>query len=153
MERIATREATLYSAAAATENGAVLSCEGVGAIGVQLVNGSGTFTVTFRVSNDNSNWVDVPAFNMNTGVAATTATASGMYVVSVGGAKHFKAEITAASGCSLTGTAFLYEGAATDLFGADDLSALLTELKLKANLTETQPDSAASLPLPCSWGP
>ena len=36
----------------------------------------------------------------------------------------------------------------TDLASSADLTSLLTELKLKADLTETQPVSAASLPIP-----
>ena len=55
---------------------------------------AGTATVNFEMSADNSTWVACLAQNVETGVVATTATATGHYYVCVAGAQTFRARIS-----------------------------------------------------------
>ena len=120
----------LHTAASATARGNLVPCGGVGAVGVQVANTGGTFTITFEATVDGTTWVAVPGVNKATGVTATTTSATGIYIVDIGGCAQFSARISAASGCSVTCTAFLYEGGAADLLGdTGDFEAMLTALQ------------------------
>lgn len=84
---------TLYTAAGADTDGAVVPCAGVATACVQL---SGTLTsvvVYFEGTVDGSNWVGVLGWNRNTGVKALSATAAGLYVVDVTALTAFRARL------------------------------------------------------------
>jgi hypothetical protein len=97
----------------------LVPCHGVGVVGVQVANSGGTFTVTFEGTADDTNWVAVQAANMNDGAVATTTSAAGIFVVPVAGLSRFRARISAASGCSLTATALLFESGGVTLADID----------------------------------
>lgn len=116
------RQVTLHTSATATADGTFVLCHGAGAVGVYIANSGGTFTIAFETTVDNTNWVACEALKKSDNTRVTTTSATGWYVANVGGANQFRARISAASGCSLTATAIVYEGEIVDLTGADDLS-------------------------------
>ena len=89
--------AKLQDAAAATGNGAALNVAGSARLGVQV---SGTFvaTVTFETLIDGTNWVATAVNPVGGGAAVTTATAPGLFTVSIGGLAQFRARVTWTSG-------------------------------------------------------
>ncbi len=118
------RKVTHHSAASATATGAVMNCTGlVGA----LVQITGTFvaTVTFQGTVDGSNWVAIPAVNLNNGAVATTATAAGLYWVSFAGMRLFRANMAWTSGTSITATGI----------GVSDAPGSLAEIQMRAEGT------------------
>lgn len=74
-----------------------LAQPGTATVMVQLVV-TNTNTTTFEVNvnqGDSPTWVAIPATNVNTGVAATTATASGIYRCDVAGCREFRVRCSA----------------------------------------------------------
>lgn len=96
--------AILHSAAVAAADGAIMDVRGCATVSAQVV-GITTATITWKVRNDGSNWVTVPAKNKATGVEATTATADGIYDIPVHGCTEFIADITAWTAGTITVTA------------------------------------------------
>ena len=110
------RKVTFHSAASATATGTVMNTTQVASVLVQI---TGTFsaTVTFQGTVDGSTWVAVQGVNLNDGSVATTATAAGLYLVPMAGARKFRCDLTWASGTSITVT-----GIGTDRAGSVDLA-------------------------------
>lgn len=106
--------AVLQDAVAATGNGAVMEVtgRGGGALATLVAQVTGTFTATITwegtvgvSSTQTSNtWVAIPAENITTGAVATTATAAGIYRMSVAGLSQVRARVTWTSGTSVTVT-------------------------------------------------
>lgn len=95
--------ATLQSAAVAVGNGTTLTTERWNAARVRVTIAA-TATVTFEVQTDNTNWDAVIATNVTTDVRATTATATGTYIVVTNGAP-LRARISAWTSGAVTVTA------------------------------------------------
>lgn len=96
----------LHNAEAGTADGASVDCTAVGQGGfgvlcVQLSGISGE-TVTFEATVDGTNWIAVQATNLNDGVAATTATANGIYRVTILGLLKFRARISTGGAGTVT---------------------------------------------------
>ncbi len=94
----------MQNAATGTGNGTVLMCEGYAFASFQL---SGTFsaTITFEVTVDETNWIEVQAKNENDGSISTTATAEGIYSFYVAGYARARARISLYGSGSVTVTA------------------------------------------------
>jgi len=67
---------------------------------------SGTFvaSVAWQTTIDGTNWIAIQGENLNSGAVATTATAAGLYRISVAGLRLFRAYMTWTSGTSITAT-------------------------------------------------
>lgn len=102
-DQVMTFNATLQSAAAATGNGTAMNVGGLSQVGVQIA-GITTATVTFEGTLDGTNWVAIRAYNMNSGAAATTATADGLLVLPVMGLTQIRARISAYTSGTITVT-------------------------------------------------
>lgn len=88
----------MQDGAEALGNGTPINCPGHGTCTVQIT-GITSATVTFEATLDGANWVAVLFTNLNTGNAATTATADGIYRASCAGFALVRARIsTYASG-------------------------------------------------------
>ena len=88
---------TFHSAAGATATGTVLNCAGMSSLVVQI-SGSFSATVTWQASVDGTNYIAIQAENMASGAVATTATAAGLYRLSVAGLRLFRANMAWVSG-------------------------------------------------------
>src|SRR3990172_8782432 len=84
---------TLQDAAGANGNGNALNIGDYAAVALQI---TGTFgaTVNFEANLDSSNYVAVEALNLNDGTKATSATATGLFVVPVAGMAQFRARVS-----------------------------------------------------------
>ena len=93
----------LQAAAAATGNGTAMAVAGIHTVTVQV---SGTFagTITFEGTQDNTNWVALRAYNLTTGVVATTTTGAGIFAICVVGLQHFRARVSAYTSGAITAT-------------------------------------------------
>lgn len=91
----------LQNAAVATGNGNLLSTNDLASVSFQV---TGTFvaTVTFEGTVDGATWVGLSAAPLSGGVAATTATTTGIYVASCAGLSQVRARVTWTSGTSVT---------------------------------------------------
>ena len=91
----------LHSLATATANGEVLNTRAFTDVTFQI---SGTFvaTVTFEGTLDGSNWIAFRATNLNSGTAATTAAAAGLYTATIGGLTSVRAGISLYTSGSVT---------------------------------------------------
>lgn len=89
----------LQDAAGATGNGEEVTCTGNPNGGLSTVSLyvaiSNTATVTFEATIDGTNWVAIQGTNLNTGAAASTATATGMFRFTVLGLLKFRARVSA----------------------------------------------------------
>jgi len=94
-------DVTFQNAAAATANGVAANVEDYAILGAQV---TGTFvgTITFEGSADGTNYVALEAINTATGAKATTATAAGVYRMSVAGLQTVRARLAWTSGTSIT---------------------------------------------------
>lgn len=92
---------TFLDAAAATGDGTKLAVNSYGLIAIQVV---GTFvgTITWEISNNNSDWVGVPALNKTTDVASLTATVPGIYEISLPGVTFVRARVSAYTSGTIT---------------------------------------------------
>lgn len=102
---------TLQSAAVATGNGTAVECTPVSdgpyySLTAQ-VQGITTATVTWEGTVDGSNWVAIQATNLNSGAAATTATADGLFRLTVLGLRQVRARISAYTSGTITVTGVL----------------------------------------------
>lgn len=102
---------TLQSAATATGNGTAVDCTPVSdgpyySLTAQ-VQGITTATVTWEGTVDGSNWVAIQATNLNSGAAATTATADGLFRLTVLGLRQVRARISAYTSGTITVTGVL----------------------------------------------
>lgn len=127
-------------------------------MGSLSVSVTGTYTgvLSIQMTVDDLVWETVGFSclkDATTGVLTTTIPtgATGIYQVVVAGAS--KIRVTALAAVTGTAVVTLKGGTVTQVDSTGEATAakqdlLLTELQLKADLTETQPVSAASLPLP-----
>jgi hypothetical protein len=101
----------LQLAATGTGNGTAAECTivsdgGFTTLTVQITGISGD-TITFEGTVDGSNWVAFQFTNLNTGTAATTATADGLYRATVLGLKSVRARVSTWSAGTITITGYL----------------------------------------------
>lgn len=85
---------TLQSGATATGNGTALDCSGYSVAAVQI-DGITTATITFEATVDGDNWVAVQAENLANGSEGTTATADGLFRLSLFGLAQIRCRISA----------------------------------------------------------
>jgi len=101
----------MQNAAVATGNGTAMECtaatRGAMTVLTMQVQGITTATITFEATIDGSNWVAVQATNLNSGSAATTATADGLYRLTVLGLVSVRARISAWTSGTITVTGIL----------------------------------------------
>ena len=88
----------LYSAAGADTNGVTVFCDGLATVCVQLTGTLTSATIYFEGTVDDDTvavptWVGVLGWNRTTGAKALTATAVGLYVISVQGLSQFRARL------------------------------------------------------------
>lgn len=102
------KRAIFQNAAAATANGtahdATPSSDGPYYSCTFQVQGITTATITWEATIDGSNWVAVRAENLNSGTLATTATADGLYRLTVLGFAQVRARISAYTSGTITVT-------------------------------------------------
>ena len=88
---------------------ATAAADGVYATLTAQVVGITTATITWEGTVDGTNWVAIQATNLNTGSAATTATADGLYRINVTGLLKVRARISAWTAGTITVTGVLTE--------------------------------------------
>lgn len=97
---------TLLNGVQATGAGKSLECiqELVGTYAVVTcqVTGLSGDTITWQASKDGTNWYSVRFTNLGTDVAATTATADGIYRMTVLGIEYVRPNVTAYSAGTIT---------------------------------------------------
>lgn len=101
------RQTVMQSAAVATGNGTAINTidvDGAFSVATMQVTGITTATITFEVTNDGTNWVGILAENLTTGTEATTATADGIYRVTVLGVRQLRARVSAWTSGTITVT-------------------------------------------------
>jgi len=96
-----TQPFTFQSAAGATGNGNVMDVSDFATVMMQV---TGTFvgTITWEVSNDGTNWLSIRGTPDTTAWGLTTATAVGMYYITVGGCRYLRARISAWTSGAIT---------------------------------------------------
>lgn len=99
---------TLQNAVVAIGNGTAISCTEAGDgsweyLTLQIAGISGD-TITWEATVNGSNWIAVAVTNLNTGNAATTATADGLYRMLVRGLTSFRARVSTYSAGTITVT-------------------------------------------------
>ncbi len=98
---VSTLSATLQSGAVATGTGVLFDCGGMTCLSAQ-VTGSGTWTITWEFTVNDSDWVSVLAANDTTLVTSTTTSSTGVYSIPIAGKSQFRARISAWSSGSVT---------------------------------------------------
>ncbi len=83
----------LHSGTTVAAEGSIMDVREYASVGVQ-VTGISVATITFRANIDGSNYVDIIAYNISTGLQATTATSDGIYIADVTSFSEFKADLT-----------------------------------------------------------
>jgi hypothetical protein len=129
MTTFTVKKHVFQSAAVATGNGTAMIVAGLGTLGVQ-VEGITTATVTFEGTIDGATWYSIQAMNVADGTVGTTATADGLFIVSVAGLDQFRARISAWTTGTLTVT-----GRATSNSGSGGVSADIDVTTMPANVT------------------
>ena len=105
MTTFTVKKHTFHSAAGTTGNGTALTVAGLSTLGIQI-EGITTATLTFQGTIDGSTWYSVQAMNVADGSVATTATADGLFVVSVAGLDQFRVALAWTAGSvTVTGRA------------------------------------------------
>lgn len=98
--------AIMQNAATATGNGTAIECiagtRGAMSVLTLQVTGITTATLTFEVTNNGTDWVAVLAENITTGAEATTATANGIYRITILGLVQARARISAYTSGTIT---------------------------------------------------
>jgi len=101
----------MQPAAVATGNGTAIECtEVAGGACKQLalqVQGITTATITWEATIDSTNWKGLLVTPLDTGTAALTATADGIFRVDVTGLAQFRARISAWTSGAITVTGIL----------------------------------------------
>ncbi len=100
---IPTLSATIQSGATATGNGTLFNCGGFSCLSAQ-VSGSGTWTITWEVTENDVDWVGVLAANITTLATSLTTSTTGIYDIPIAGISQFRARVSAYSGGSVTVT-------------------------------------------------
>lgn len=96
----------MQSAAVATGNGTAATCTSGGngsytTLTMQVV-GITTATITWEATIDGTNWVAIQTTNLNTGTAATTTTADGLFRLTSLGLTSVRARISAWTAGTIT---------------------------------------------------
>ena len=96
----------MHNAAAATGNGVAVTVtatgEGAYSYGAIQLEGISGDTVTFEGTIDDSTWYATPATNITSGTAANTATADGIYRLTIYGLKKVRVRISTYSAGAIT---------------------------------------------------
>lgn len=96
----------MQSAATATGNGTAIDCtdasSGAATALTMQITGITTATITFEATVDGSNWVAVQTTDLNAGTSATTATANGIYRLTVLGLLQVRPRISAYTSGTIT---------------------------------------------------
>lgn len=96
----------MQNAATATGNGTAMDCTAItrGAMTAltMQVTGITTATITFEATIDGTNWVAILATNLANDTTATTATADGIYRITVLGLVSVRARISAYTSGTIT---------------------------------------------------
>lgn len=117
----ATRYKIMQDAAAASGDGQPLLTDGMSTAGLQVLIAGGAATVNFEVSVNGSTWVAARAYNPATGAVATTATASGVWIIPCAGRSQVRARISGHGGAGVTVTV---AGLASEESSADACAAV-----------------------------
>jgi hypothetical protein len=96
--------ATIQAAAVATGNGSVFATGQMAAVALQ-VTGTYVGTVAFEGSNDNSTYVALTCFTLDSGTSVTGTSTTGLWRCNVTGLAAIRARISAYSSGSITVTA------------------------------------------------
>lgn len=103
--------AIMQNAATAGGNGTPMDCtaaaRGAMTVLTMQVQGITTATITFEATIDGTNWVAILATNLNNDTTATTATADGIYRITVLGLISVRARISAYTSGTITVTGIL----------------------------------------------
>jgi hypothetical protein len=94
-------QAVLQSAATALGDGNAIALRGHNAISLQI---TGTFvaTITFEATQDGTNFVAIPAINLNSLAQSTTTTTTGIYLIYAAGMSYVRARISVYTSGSVT---------------------------------------------------
>lgn len=96
---------TMQSAAVATGNGTAVNVAAGGYVTlVAQVTGITTATITWEATIDDSTWVAIRATDLTSGTAASTATANGLFSLTVSGLSQVRARISAYTSGTITVT-------------------------------------------------
>jgi hypothetical protein len=77
--------------AAANDAATVFGLPSVGAVGIQITGTMTGTTISFEATVDNANWVALNCIPSNSGTAASSATAVGVWTVNSGGYASIRA--------------------------------------------------------------
>lgn len=99
------KDYSFQSAAGANGNGMVAELDGRYASLCLQVAGTFTATVTFEASQDGTNYIAVQGTIKNSGSAATTATAAGLFEFRVVGVRKFRVPVSGYASGAITVTA------------------------------------------------
>jgi len=97
---------TLQNAVTANGDGTEIDTLG-SSVGTVQIAGTFDATVTFEVTVDKTNWVAVRAVNKNTGGLSSTATAAGIYLVPLDGARQLRTRVSSYVSGTVTSTVVL----------------------------------------------
>lgn len=106
---IVTKRVTLQSSATATGNGSSIAVTGYDHVQVNIT-GLTSATITFEVTEDETNWYSAYAIKIGSLSAATTATANGLYLVNVAGMVKMRARISAYTSGTIVATGRAMKG-------------------------------------------
>ncbi len=107
----------LQSAAVATGIGTVLDVTGMSVVAVQVTI-AGSATITFEAALGSGTMTAIPATNLATGATATTATATGIYLVNCAALTRFQARISTWASGAVTAIALASSEAGGAVAGA-----------------------------------
>ena len=92
---------TFQSAVVTNTNGTAMDVSQLSNVGIQ-VEGITTATVTFQATIDNDTWYAIQATNRNSGSAATSTTADGIFAIEVDEFKFVRCPVSSWSGGTIT---------------------------------------------------
>lgn len=111
------------------------------------LDGTFTGTITWEASANESTFITVPAINIATGSRATTATAAGLYAISVAGAAVIRARCSAYTSGTILVTMRASQGAMDSAgLGTTGGSMVDTELPAAALIDDTQDTATIQMP-------
>lgn len=126
---------TFQSAATATGNGTAHYVLGLTTFVVQ-VQGITTATITFEVTQDETNWKAIEARNVTTNAIATTATADGIFAINVAGINQLRCRISAYTSGTITVSGAGFRGGNAEAGSVTVSGAVDTELPAAAALAD-----------------
>lgn len=96
------RKTTFHTAASGDANGTVANVQQLAVMTVQITGTFTTAVVYWEGTVDGSTWVGIQGTNLNTGAIATSATATGLYLIPIVGLRLFRARLDWTAGTSIT---------------------------------------------------